>query len=97
MLKKGNFGADLGTFQQAHVAKTIVFIMFLLILEVLLLHQKDGQNGPENESRWLQVVPRWAGAGRTPPPPFRHVFGGGSGVWGNLGLHGDIAWQSDIA
>ena len=29
-LKKGHVGADLGTFQQAHVAKTIVFTVFLV-------------------------------------------------------------------
>ena len=29
-VKKGHVGADLGTFQQAHVAKTIVFTMFFV-------------------------------------------------------------------
>ena len=41
VLKKGHFGADLGTFQQAHVAKTIVLIMFLVDFRMLLFFFKN--------------------------------------------------------
>ena len=59
-VKKGHVGADLGTFQQAHVAKTIVFTMCLLILEMLHLHLQNEQNGPDSRPRWLGMEQSWS-------------------------------------
>ena len=59
-VKKGHVGADLGSFQQAHGAKTAVFTMFLLILEVWLLHVKNEENGAYDGPRWPRSPQSWA-------------------------------------
>ena len=57
VLKNGYFGADLDTFQQAHVAKTLVFTMFLVDFGGVAFAPK----------KWAKWSRRWVKLGPGPP------------------------------
>ena len=52
-VKKGHVGADLGTFQQAHAAKTIVFTKFLVDFRGVAF-------APTNWTKWSKVSVKMA-------------------------------------
>ena len=52
--KKGHVGADLGTFQQAHVAKTILFTMFFVEFRGVAFTPQKWTKWSRRSRRWYQ-------------------------------------------
>ena len=57
VLKKGNFGAELGTFQQGHVAKTIIFTLCLVDFGGVTFAPK----------KWTKWSKQWVKMAPSPP------------------------------